>query len=102
MAATIPAGAKKPTDHRTAKDDAKGDGTVVEFNGAEYTIAEAAMDNIEVMEFVEEEKYLKAIKLIIGEAQWQAFKDGNRDVHGRVTSSVFTDFIEKVFAHLGN
>lgn len=98
----IPANAKKPQDHLTSKKEANGEDTVVEYNGVEYTIAANALNNVELAEYMEEEKFFAAVKLVLGKDQWTAWKDSVRDDEGIVSVEDFQNFIEVVFGNTGN
>lgn len=97
----VPLNAKKPQD-RTAKADVRKEDTVLEYGGETYTIPADTMDNIEIIEFIEDEEYIHAIRAIIGREQWSKFKDAHRDERGRVSTEDFQAFIEYVFGSLGN
>ena len=98
---SAPANAKKPQDHQTAKSEALKKEVTIEFNDTTYIVPPDAMNNIEIMEYVEEEAYIKAVKAIIGVTQWQTFKDSNRNDEGHVTGEVFQEFIQELFGALG-
>lgn len=97
----IPKDAKKPQD-RKAKAEATGEPLRVEYEGHEYVIDREAADNIELMEFVEDEKYLSAIRGYLGREQWGVFKDSVRDAAGRVPAEKFSEFSELIYAAMGN
>ena len=86
----------------TAKTEARNEDVTVDFRGQSYTVAASALDNIEILEFIEDEQYFKAIRATIGAEQWTKFKDENRDEQGRVTADAFQEFVETVFGALGN
>lgn len=97
---SVPANAKKPQD-RQAKAEARGQFLEVEHDGITYEIDRDNTDNIELMEFVEDGKYITAIKGYIGEDQWQKFKDASRDEKGRVRSADFEPFLQAVMNVIG-
>lgn len=86
----------------TAKTEAMAEDVTVNFNGQDYTVLASAMDNIEILEFIEDEQYFRAIRATLGVDSWKRFKDSNRDEQGRVTAEVFQEFVEAVFGALGN
>ena len=96
----IPEGAKKPTD-RAAKAEAKAQFIELDYNGDHYVIDRDNADNLELMEFVEDEKYITAIRGYLGPDQWGKWKDANRDAKGRVTTAEFEAFLNKVMAAIG-
>ncbi len=98
----IPANAKKPTDRLTAKDEAQGTLVEIEYNEESYLIDPKAMNDIEVLEFIEDAQYIKATKKLIGNAQWVKYKDSNRDEEGRVNPDGFQDFLSQVMKAMGN
>ena len=75
----------------------------IEFDhdGQHYTIDRDNADNLELMEFVEDEQYIKAIRGYVGLDQWKKFKDAHRDEHGRVTTATFESFLTDVMAAIG-
>ena len=87
-----------------AKVRALGGKQKFEFNEDEYTVDGAALDDVEVFELFEEEKFMTAVKRILGVDEFTRFKENNRDENGRVSMEVFGDFVEKMFAefNLGN
>ena len=96
----VPKGAKKPTD-RQAKAEAKAQFIEVEHDGVKYVIDRANADNLELMEFVEDELYIKAIRGYLGVDQWAKFKDAHRDDQGRVASDTFESFLNAVMVAIG-
>src|SRR4051794_41085285 len=96
----IPEGAKKPADH-AAKAEARGESVVVEHNGATYHVDRENADNLELMEFTEDQKYISAIRGYLGVDQWSAWKDANRDEKGRVRSADFESFLQAVMDAIG-
>lgn len=100
--ASVPANAKQPQDHKTAKSEAKGKDTTVIYGEREYIIPSDALDNVEILEWIEDEKYIKAIRAILGKDQWNVFKEDVRDPKGHVPVSEFEPFITEIFTRLGN
>ena len=96
----IPEGAKKPTD-RQPKAEARGDVITVEHKGATYEIDRDNADNLELMEFIEDEQYIKATRGYLGADQWAKWKDANRDEKGRVRSADFESFLNTVMSAIG-
>ena len=96
----IPEGAKKPTD-RQPKAEARGDVITVEHNGETYQIDRENADNLELMEFTEDGKYISAIRGYLGLDQWSAWKEANRDDKGRVRSADFESFLQSVMDAIG-
>ncbi len=97
---SVPERVKKPQD-RAAKAEAKSQHIEVEHGGITYVIDRENADNLELMEFIEEGKYISAIKGYVGEDQWTKFKDAHRDDKGRVRSSEFESFLQAVMGAIG-
>ena len=95
-----PANVKKPQDH-AAKAEAVDGPIEVEHNGVLYLIDRDNADNLELMEFVEDRQYIKAIRGYVGQDQWDRFKDANRDDKGRVRSADFEPFLQAVMDAIG-
>lgn len=106
----IPKGAKIPQDHKSAKADVvDGDkGTVVEFEGHEYTTQKTAEEvgkDLDLMEMLSEGNILPVLKAIYGLAQWNKFKKDFRDPETGITDSQHArDLYEKTMEtfQLGN
>jgi len=96
----VPKGAKKPAD-RQAKAEALAQLIRVEYNGATYTIDRDNADNLELAEYMEEEKYILAIRGYLGMDQWAKWKDSCRDDMGRVKSEHFEPFLNAILAAVG-
>lgn len=96
----IPEGAKKPTD-RATKAEARSESIVVEHKGLTYRVDRENADNLELMEFAEEGKYILAIRGYLGADQWDKWKDAVRDEKGRVPSAEFEPFLQSVMDAIG-
>jgi hypothetical protein len=96
----IPEGAKVPAD-RQPKAEARGDVITVEHKGATYEIDRDNADNLELMEFAEEGKYILAIRGYLGDDQWSKWKDAVRDEKGRVRTAEFETFLQSVMDTIG-
>ena len=95
-----PQNAKKPTD-RQAKAEAKAQFIEFDHDGDHYVIDRENADNLELMEFVEDGQYIKAIRGYVGLDQWDKFKDSHRDDKGRVTTETFETFLNAVMEAIG-
>lgn len=91
---------KAPTD-RQPKAEARLDAIEFEHNGHTYRVDRDNADNLELMEFTEDRKYISAIRGYLGEDQWAAWKDANRDEKGRVRSADFESFLQSVMDAIG-
>lgn len=96
----IPEGAKVPQDH-AAKAEAKGLPVEFDFEGEHYSIDRENADNLELMEFIEDELYIKAIRGFLGADQWAHWKSVNRDEQGRVSAKNFEPFLNRAMAAIG-
>lgn len=96
----VPKGAKVPTD-RPAKAEARAQFVEFDHDGEHYTIDRDNADNLELMEFVEDGQYIRAIRGYVGLDQWAKFKDANRDEQGRVTTATFEEFLTLAMAAIG-
>lgn len=74
------------------------------FNEKDYTVDSKALDDVEVFEMFEEDKFMSAVKKILGAEQFSAFKENNRQEDGRIPMELFGEFVEKMFEefNLGN
>jgi hypothetical protein len=99
-AAPKPTDVKLPQDH-AAKAEAKSQDVKFAYDGVHYVIDRDNADNLELMEFVEDEQYIKAIRGYLGLDQWAKFKDSHRDDKGRVSTDAFDPFLNAVMAAVG-
>ena len=72
------------------------------FRGVTYTVPRNAMDDLEVLEALEEDKFITVIRKTIGDAQWKTFKDTSRTADGRLplTESGFEEFLDAMMRAL--
>lgn len=70
----------------------------IHFNEINYTVP--VVDDLTILTYVYEQKYLRAVSLILGDAQWKQFKESNRDRRGRVTTKVFQEFAQEALGSL--
>lgn len=68
----------------------------VEYDGVEYQIDSGLLDDIEVIELLEDEKYISAIRKLVGADGWKAFKDSHREADGRVPMGTLEGFLNVV------
>ena len=95
-----PKNAKQPTD-RQAKAEARSQFIEFDHDGEHYVVDRDNADNLELMEFVEDQQYIKAIRGYVGLDQWAKFKDAHRDAQGRVTTDTFESFLNAVMVAIG-
>lgn len=95
-----PAKRKIPQD-RQVKAEARGGDVEFDYDDDHYIIDRANADNIELMEFAEDEKYLTAIRGYLGADQWDQWKEAHRDDKGRVASIHFEPFMQAVMDAIG-
>lgn len=72
-----------------------------EYDGETYTIDPANVDNLELYEAVEDEKYLTAARGFVGKDQWSKFKDTHRDNEGRVPMAPVEGFLQALMEAVG-
>jgi hypothetical protein len=104
-ATAVPAGAKLPQDHQSAKEDVTGPkDTIITWpaneDGHEYLIAGEAMDDAELLEHFTDENFVGALRIMLGPQQWKQYKDRARDNAGRVTASGAAEFLNHVLAEM--
>lgn len=99
---------KTPQDHKAkaakaaAKAEAQDNKIIeVDFDGEHYTIERDQADNLELMEFVEDEQYIKALRGYLGREQWDRWKDSQRTEDGRVPMQPFEDFLNRIMEAIG-
>lgn len=96
----VPKNAKQPQD-RAIKAEAKGQHVEFDYEGVAYSIDRDNADNLEILEFVEDAQYIKAIRGYLGVEQWAKWKDANRDDKGRVSAGHFEPFVQACMDALG-
>jgi hypothetical protein len=84
-----------------AKAEAKLASITVKFEGTTYTIPRENVDDLELFEALEDNKYISATRGFLGQQQWDAFKDAHR-VGGRVPMSTMNSFLDALMESLGN
>lgn len=98
---------KQPQDHKAkasekaAKSEAQDKIIEVDFDGERYSIDRDQADNLELMEFVEDEQYIKALRGYLGREQWARWKDSQRTEDGRVPMAPFEDFLNAIMEAIG-
>lgn len=98
---------KDPQDHKqkAAKTAAKAEAeqTIIEvpFDGSVFTIERDQADNLELMEFIEDENYIKALRGYLGTEQWAQWKDSQRTPDGRVPMARFEEFLNAIMEAIG-
>lgn len=96
-AGTAKAAAKREADPETPE------GASFEFEGVKYTIDPAAYTDVELLEAVEDEKYIAACRGYLGKVQWAKAKESLRDPDtGRVPGDRFEPFMQAIMEALGN
>lgn len=84
----------------SAKDAAKNEAenSVIlefEYDGEKYSYDKAMNKDLDVLEAFEDEKIIKAVRLLLGPKQWSTFKKKKRD------DEDFNDICEALFAATG-
>ena len=96
----MPAQRKQPQDHQ-AKAEAKRESVDFTFGGIDYSISRENADNLDLYEYIEEEKYILAIRGYLGPEQWAKFKDSHRGPAGHVSMETFEKFLDAAMAAIG-
>lgn len=88
---------------RARKAEATGKFEDVTFThgGNEYTVRGESLNNLELFEAIEDEKYLTATRGFLGREQWDAFKDSVRTDDGRVPMEPLEDFLADLMKAVG-
>lgn len=75
--------------------------TTIEHEGVEYAFRQDAFDDIEILEELEDERYISVMRKILGKKKWVEFKESVRTESGRVPTGEFETFLEKVMGAVG-
>lgn len=91
----VPAGARRPADHQSAKEDVEGpQDQVFEHDGVTYTVSGDALDDAELLEHFTTNNFVGALMKLLGLEQWAEWKEANRDPEsGRVKASDAAKFL---------
>lgn len=65
-----------------------------------YVIRKDALDDLEILEFVEDQKFITVMRRVLGEEQWGRYKEAHRAEDGRVSTDGFEGFINGLFGKL--
>ena len=95
--ATVPTGAKKPSDRQTAKADVAATKSAFDWRGTEYTVDPELIDDLEFFEALETNMFATAVRKMLGE-QYDKFKDQVREAEGRVSLDTTKAFLEEYMA----
>lgn len=68
----------------------------VQYKGTDYTVRGDTLDDVELLEYIEDEQYIKALRRMVGLAQWAKFKDSVRTDTGRVPTAELEEFLKTV------
>jgi hypothetical protein len=95
---------REPQDHKAkaaAKAEAEGTPIEVDFDGEHYTIDRQAADNVELIEFIEDEQYVKAVRGYVGREQYGRWKETVRTEDGRIPTADFEAFLTAIMEAVG-
>ena len=70
--------------------------TTIEYKGVEYTVRQDTFDDVELLEMLEDERYISLVRRIVGPKKWAEFKDSARTESGRVPAKELEAFLELV------
>ena len=68
--------------------------------GEEYTVRGDALDDVEILELLEDEQYIKALRRMVGLDNWNRFKESVRTDDGRVPAKELESFLQRVMEEL--
>ena len=97
---TVPATAKQPQD-RQAKAEAKQDSITVTLAGGEYVFERDAIDDVEFLEALEDNKDITAFRIMRGDAQWTRLKESLRDERGKVRPTAMAEAMDAALNAIG-
>ena len=67
-----------------------------EYKGETFTVREDVLDDIDILEALEDERYLTALRTMLGTDAWKRAKDCIRDESGRAHASEMEGLIEVI------
>lgn len=71
------------------------------FDGVDYTVDPEAANDLELLEALEDGKYITAIRSYLGADQWAQFKDSQRNDAGRVSADKTEAFLNALMEAVG-
>lgn len=87
----VPAGAKKPQDHKSKASEV----AEFDFAGEHYVVEKDALEDLNFVELMQDEKVYPAWRLALGDKDWARFKESVADKKtGRISKKVQEDFFE--------
>lgn len=93
----IPANVKQPSDHRPPQDDVDGPPDLhLVWHGNEYDIAGENLDDVEVLEYLTDDNFVGALRLMLGDKGWADYKANERNDRGKVTASGAAEFLNHI------
>ena len=96
----------RPADRKqsvaSARAEAAAKGVAFTYDGAQYEVGPEATTDLELLEAVEDQRYIAACRGYLGKSQWDAFKDAHRDADGRVDSKHLEGLLQELMNALGN
>lgn len=91
----VPAGAKKPEDHKPKA----ADKFEFDFEDEHYVVEKDAIQDLEFVELMQDDKTMPAWRLALGVKNWQRFKDSVRDKKtGRIPNEKTENFFKALEA----
>lgn len=85
----------------TQKAEATAENFTFKFNDDEYEVYYEDLSDLELLEYFSDGMIAQGLKVLLGEEQYQAFKDNNRNARGRVPAETAGDFIEALYIASG-
>lgn len=89
---------------KAQKDEAtpeKAQPTEFVHGGETYTVAPGTLDNVDLFEAIEDQKYITAARGFVGQAQWDKFKNLSRNEEGRVPMKQVEEFLTALMEAVG-
>lgn len=88
----------------TQKAEANNEKFEFEFNGEKYEVYTEDLSDLEVLEYFSAGNVPQGLIVLIGQEDYDRFKDTNRNARGRIPADVAGKFLEALYeaAGLGN
>lgn len=85
----------------TQKAEALNETFTFEFNEDTYEVYNEDLADLELLEYFSEGMIPKGLKVLLGDEQYEAFKNNNRNARGRVPAEIAGEFIDALYKAAG-
>lgn len=96
----------RPTDRKqsaaSARQEAAARGVTFTYDDVKYVVGPEAATDLELLEAMEDQRWIAACRGYLGKPQWDAFKEAHRDADGRIDAAHLEGLLQTLIDALGN